>query len=143
MAGYGDGPDVTDVFDQILCQDEKSLEAGVQEGEHDGALAGYAEGFCFGWTKGWEIGMEIGFYKGYSRRALDHYATLHSRTGDASPSRKVQTITSLLEILDRINLSNVKADALSDDIVLARRKFKQIFPGIFKSRNDPDTSTSF
>ncbi|GAU95391.1 hypothetical protein RvY_07015 [Ramazzottius varieornatus] len=95
------------------------------------------EGFAFGWSKGWEIITEIGFYKGYAMRFRDRLIHPSSSIDDVPSEgtlRKQQAVSSFLDVISRISFDDIKNGAISDDILLARRKFKQVFPNVYSPR---------
>ncbi|XP_055357856.1 protein LTO1 homolog [Paramacrobiotus metropolitanus] len=132
--------DVNDVIDGILRQEESSYNEGAREGTDLGRTTGYVEGYTFGWNKGWEIGNEIGFYKGYATTVRNHLMT--EKSNDSPSTKKLQAIEQLLDFLATVNFENVNSDALAEYISQSRKRFRQLFPGVFRLTQN-DASTSF
>ncbi|XP_071942195.1 protein LTO1 homolog [Antedon mediterranea] len=134
-----DDIDRADLFDSIICAEERCEKNGFLVGKKEGKDRGLKNGFQKGIGFGKQVGEEIGFYHGF---VLTWKNILEKK--DERNTRKMKAFASLLGMLEDFDLSNPSVDDYMVKLTQIRSKFKQVSSllGVQLQHDDEDTERS-
>lgn len=116
------GPGSDDLFDSIVMADERFRGEGYQEGYEKGTRRGLQDGRRHGTSHGARLSTEVSFYYGFAVT----WKCLLQQSTDAKSRRRVKTLETLLEVIERSPLDDPQSEKLKEDMDTLRSKFRQV-----------------
>ncbi|XP_033096680.1 protein LTO1 homolog [Anneissia japonica] len=117
----GTHEEVFDIFDSIVCAEERFEQNGFLNGLQEGKEKGKKSGLQKGLNLGKQIGEEIGFYQGF---VLTWKIILEN--SEEKNTKKLKALKSLLTMLHSLKVSDPTVSDYMQKLSQIRAKFKPV-----------------